>query len=60
MKPGLQIDLDDCGADYPCICVLMYLFVQLSPGSKLTNMRHRTLIQHSASFLKQDPDTESS
>ncbi len=42
----------------PVFGVLMYLFVQLSPGSKLTNMRHRTLIQHSASFLKQDPDTE--
>lgn len=40
----------------PVFGVLMYLFVQLSPGTKLINMRHRKLIQNSAPYLLQDPE----
>ena len=39
----------------PVFGVLMYLFVQLSPGTKLINRRHRKLIQDSAPYLAQDP-----
>ncbi len=42
----------------PIFGVLMYLFVQLSPGTKLINIRHRKLIQKSAPYLLQDPETK--